>query len=66
MSYLGSLDVGINIDEAAVESPSLLRESLQSAFEEMSSYAPARVGLSEDGAASEPQKISRRWWRRSR
>ena len=66
MSYLGSLDVGINIDEAAVESPSLLRESLQSAFEEMSSYAPSRVGITNDVAADEPQKTNRRWWRRSR
>lgn len=66
MSYLGSLDVGINIDEAAVESPSLLRDSLQSAFEEMSSYAPSRVGIANDVAADEPQKTSRRWWRRSR
>lgn len=66
MSYLGSLDVGINIDEAAVESPSLLRDSLQSAFEEMSSYAPSRVGISDGVEATKSPAASRRWWRRSR
>jgi hypothetical protein len=67
MSYLGSLDCGINIDEAAVESPSLLRDSLSQAFTELSAFAPAHENTSsaskaEDGAT----KQQRRWWRRSR
>ena len=65
MSYMGSLDVGINIDEAAVESPALLRESLAEAFEELSSYAPTRTvqPVSED---TERKRIKRSWFRRSR
>ena len=65
MSYMGSLDVGINIDEAAVESPALLRESLAEAFEELSSYAPSRTvqPVSED---TERKRIKRSWFRRSR
>jgi WS/DGAT/MGAT family acyltransferase len=65
MSYMGSLDVGINIDEAAVESPDLLRESLQQAFAELSSYAPPREATP-SGPASEPgTPTKRRWWQRS-
>ncbi len=68
MSYMGSLDVGINIDEAAVESPALLRDSLVESLREMSSYAPTRTDdtaspLTGD-AADQPTK--RRWWQRSR
>ena len=68
MSYMGSLDVGINIDEAAVESPALLRDSLVESLREMSSYAPTRTDdtaspLTGDAAA---QPTKRRWWQRSR
>ena len=70
MSYMGSLDVGINIDEAAVESPSLLRECMESAFAELCAVAPPRT---DSGTPSPPPPpppgattVSRRWWRRSR
>ncbi|MFN5601270.1 MAG: WS/DGAT domain-containing protein, partial [Acidimicrobiaceae bacterium] len=68
MSYMGSMDVGINIDEAAVESPSLLRESLVESFAELASYAPERS----DGASSvvsddvQENSTKRRWWQRWR
>ena len=68
LSYMGSLDVGINIDEAAVESPDLLRESLQVAFNELVALAPA----SEPAASQDvpppppPPQARRRWFRRSR
>lgn len=71
MSYLGSLDVGINIDEAAVESPSLLKECLDKAFAEVCEFAPPNPGgaTGVDDAtgstASKSKKIRRRWWRRS-
>jgi hypothetical protein len=66
MSYLGSLDCGINIDEAAVESPSLLRDSLSQAFTELSAFAPARENSSSASKAEEgATKRQRRWWRRS-
>jgi hypothetical protein len=68
MSYMGSLDVGINIDEAAVESPALLRDSLVESLREMSSYAPLRTDNTASplpgDAATQPTK--RRWWQRSR
>ena len=66
MSYMGSLDVGINIDEAAVESPSLLRDSLSQAFTELSAFAPAREtsGTQPSPVPNAPTK--RRWWQRSR
>ena len=69
MSYLGSLDVGINIDEAAVESPALLRDSLVESFQEMASYAPTRAEAIDASAISGDANtgpIRRRWWRRSR
>ena len=69
LSYLGGLDVGINIDEAAVESPELLRESLQMAFDEMVALAPA-VEKPADVPPPPPPPHSapswRRWLRRSR
>ena len=69
MSYMGSLDVGINIDEAAIESPALLRDSLVESFQEMASYAPTRAETIEASAISgdaSTKPIRRRWWRRSR
>lgn len=67
MSYLGSLDVGINIDEAAVESPALLRDCLDEAFREVGSYAPVHESHS-DVPPPPPvtKKTIRRWWKRSR
>jgi 5-methyltetrahydrofolate--homocysteine methyltransferase len=68
MSYMGSLDVGINIDEAAIESPALLRDSLVESLREISAYAPMRTNdtasPSTGDAAAHPTK--RRWWQRSR
>jgi hypothetical protein len=69
MSYMGSLDVGINIDEAAVESPALLRDSLVESFQELATYAPTRNETIDastilDDAVTTSTK--RRWWRRSR
>lgn len=69
MSYMGSLDVGINIDEAAVESPALLRDSLVESFQEMATYAPTRaetVDASAIAGDANNSTIRRRWWRRSR
>ena len=69
MSYMGSLDVGINIDEAAVESPALLRDSLLGSFAEIASFAPPRgtgATATTAGAGSESAPVRRRWWRRSR
>ena len=67
MSYLGSLDVGLNIDEAAVESPSLLRDCLDEALREVGAYAPKHEPLAD--VSSPPmvtKKTIRRWWRRLR
>ena len=67
MSYMGSLDVGINIDEAAVESPSLLRDSLVESFAELASYAPPSESSSVAAeATSDEGPTKRRWWKRSR
>lgn len=67
LSYLGGLDVGINIDEAAVESPELLRESLQMAFDEIVALAPAQTRTAEVPPPPPPPAPSRRrWFRRSR
>lgn len=69
MSYMGSLDVGINIDEAAVESPALLRDSLVESFQEMAAYAPMRaetIDASAIAGDASTATIRRRWWRRSR
>ena len=68
LSYLGGLDVGINIDEAAVESPELLRESLQMAFDEMVALAPAVEKPADVPPPPPPHSAPswRRWLRRSR
>ena len=67
MSYMGSLDVGINIDEAAVESPSLLRDSLTESFAELASYAPETHNTSSaTNVATDETPTKRRWWKRSR
>ena len=64
MSYLGSLDVGINIDEAAVESPELLRTCLVDAFGELALVGQRSNASSGTDAA--PGVVKRRWWSRSR
>ena len=65
LSYLGNLDVGINIDEAAVESPELLRESLQSSFDELVKLAP-KGPVADVPPPPPPGAPSRRWFRRRR
>jgi hypothetical protein len=67
MSYLGSLDVGINIDEAAVESPTLLRDCLVDSFHEIAliGQQSAEARPSDAGSSNEPRP-RRRWWSRSR
>ena len=69
MSYMGSLDVGINIDEAAVESPALLRDSLVESFQELATYAPTRTETTDASAILDDAvttSTKRRWWQRSR
>jgi hypothetical protein len=62
---LGSLDVGINLDEAAVESPTLLRDCLVDSFHEL-----ALIGQRSSDAgpsdSSDAPRSRRRWWFRSR
>ena len=53
---MGSLDVGINIDEAAVENPDLLRDSLQDAFGELVALAPAPQATSSPTAPADGRK----------
>ena len=65
MSYMGKMGVGINIDDAAVESPALLRDSLTQSFTELFAHAPARDSTS-TGVMPETDSTKRRWWRRSR
>ena len=65
MSYMGKMGVGINIDDAAVESPALLRDSLTQSFTELFAHAPARDSTS-TGVVPETDSTKRRWWRRSR
>lgn len=70
LSYMGSLDVGINIDEAAVESPDLLRESLEQSFRELVALAPTTEKPTADTGATPPPPPppveKRRWFRRAR
>jgi hypothetical protein len=69
LSYMGNLDVGINIDEAAVESPDLLRESLEQSFRELVALAPEAPRPATDTSTPPPPPppaAKRRWFRRSR
>jgi hypothetical protein len=65
MSYLGSLDVGINIDEAAVESPTLLRDCLVDSFHELALLGQQSPNEGPNGTSDEPRP-RRRWWFRSK
>lgn len=63
MSYLGSLDVGINIDEAAVESPALLRDCLIDSFHELAQVSSPSSKLSAtDSSSDNENRPRRRWW----
>lgn len=70
MSYLGSLDVGLNIDEAAVAEPTLLVEELGAAFSEICRLADdgaIPAGATDDPEGSPvppPPPVRRRWWKR--
>ena len=75
MSYLGSMDVGVHIDEAAVEHPEVLVRHMSESFDKLCSLADApgsSAGLMEDpsGESPPPPPVStpsrRRWWQRSR
>lgn len=57
LSYLGNLDMGLNIDAAAIDHPELLRECMQKSFNDVASLAVER-----DEAVA--PSIKRRWWRR--
>ncbi len=74
MSYLGSLDVGLNIDEAAVTEPEMLAEEMRIAFGDV--CALADDGLLPAGGMDDPDEsprgestpppppVRRRWWSR--
>lgn len=64
MSYMGNMGVGVNIDEAAVESPTLLRDCLVDAFGELTRLAPGSGTSANDPVDGSPKR--RRWWSRSR
>ncbi|MFM9084044.1 MAG: WS/DGAT domain-containing protein, partial [Actinomycetota bacterium] len=68
MSYLGSMDVGVNIDEAAVAEPELLTGLLRTSFAEISimggNAQPA--GDMDDPSGPAPSPVRRRWWARRR
>lgn len=69
MSYLGSLDVGLNIDEAAVTEPEILAEEMRTAFAEVCALAsdgarPAGATDDPEGSPPPPPPVRRRWWKR--
>jgi diacylglycerol O-acyltransferase / wax synthase len=58
LSYDGSLDMGMNVDTAAVEQPELLRTCMEGAFAELGQLGkPARRGA---GVSSRPAAARRR------
>lgn len=67
MSYLGSLDLGLHIDEAAIAEPELLAEEMRNAFAEVCALAEdGRIpaGATDDPEGSPPPPpIRRRWWK---
>lgn len=70
MSYLGSLDVGLNIDEAAITEPEILAEEMRIAFADVCALADLDelpAGGTDDPEGSPPPPpppIRRRWWKR--
>lgn len=76
LSYNHSLDIGINIDSAAVEQPELLREHIERSMNRLIAAAPRPAGSANGGLADGVSAgtsgratgarlaILRRWWRR--
>lgn len=64
MSYLGSMDVGVNIDEAAVSEPELLAGLLRESFGEISALGGDNLpaGEMDDPSGPPPPPVRRRWW----
>lgn len=66
LSYLGNLDMGLNIDAAAVEQPELLRSCMQEAFSDIAALAPPVASSKVSARSSDAQTIKNRWWRRKK
>ena len=68
LSYNGSMDMGLNMDAAAVAEPALLRDELVKAFTQIVKLDPTPPEVATTLAAptvpTEPTK--KRWWQRSR
>ena len=68
LSYNGSMDMGLNMDAAAVAEPALLRDELVKAFTQIVKLDPMPPEVATTLAAptvpTEPTK--KRWWQRSR
>ena len=60
LSYCGSLDMGLNVDAAAVEDPALLRACMEDAFVELA----AAWGGDRSPPEADPGQLSATWRRR--
>jgi WS/DGAT/MGAT family acyltransferase len=61
LSYSGSLDVGLNIDSAAVEQPELLRDLMEESFAELvAAGQPPRTTTSKKAAATKAKKTEKK------
>ena len=68
LSYNGSMDMGLNMDSAAIAEPGLLRDELVKAFTQLVKIDPTPPEvLSAFAAPVVPAEITKkRWWQRSR
>ncbi|MBM3638679.1 MAG: DUF1298 domain-containing protein [Actinobacteria bacterium] len=73
LSYNGSMDMGLNMDAAAIAEPALLRDELVKAFTQIvkrdptpAETVPSAPALSEPATSEKNQTTKKRWWRRSR
>jgi hypothetical protein len=72
LSYNGSMDMGLNMDAAAIAEPGLLRDELVKAFTQIVKRDPSPVesvpstpSPSELATSEKKQTTTKRWWRRS-
>jgi hypothetical protein len=73
LSYNGSMDMGLNMDAAAITEPGLLRDELVKAFTQIvkrdptpTEAVPREPNNSETATSEKKQATKKRWWRRSR
>lgn len=63
LSYDGYMDMGLHMDTGAITEPDLLRNEMQSAFDELVAMVPRTTKREETSPAPTGGTVKRRWWK---